>query len=143
MILLYRLRFKNADSNQIDILKSAYQNITYFNIGSSSFSNAIKLSDVHIPLVTQIPDNTFYANRSLTSVFAPKVKNIGSYAFFGASSLSSIELPEVTNIENYAFANAINLSSVTAPKLERIGTEVFKNTNIPNDYVIGKVTIRN
>ena len=81
-------------------------------IGSSVFSDCVKLTSVSLPSATSIGDNAFYDCYSLASISLPLVTTIGSSAFSDCNSLASISLPSVTSIGNNAFNYCGNLTSV-------------------------------
>ena len=67
---------------------------------------------------TEIEDNAFKNNASLTNAIIPKgITKIGNDAFAGCKSLVSVTIPEtVTEIYPEAFSNCKSLASVTIPE---------------------------
>ncbi len=77
----------------------------------------------------ELPQNTFYGNKSLTFVKLPlTLKTIGNRAFSNCSNLTSITIPDsVTEIGYYAFYNCSSLTSVTiGNSVTSIGIDAFR-----------------
>ncbi len=74
----------------------------------------------------ELPQNTFYGNKSLTFVKLPlTLKTIGNRAFSNCSNLTSITIPDsVTSIGDRAFQDCSSLTSVT------IGSSVTSIKNL-------------
>lgn len=77
--------------------------------------------------VTEVGDNAFYGNDSLTAIALPPVVRIGSQAFCGCVSLAEVNLPDgLVEIGDGAFAVCRSMESVSLPSsLRRVGTSAF------------------
>ena len=78
----------------------------------------------------ELPQNTFYGNKSLTFVKLPlTLKTIGNRAFSNCSNLTSITIPDsVTSIGDRAFQDCSSLTSVTIGNgVTSIGSYAFYN----------------
>ena len=86
-------------------------------IRDSAFSNASRLSSVHINSAESIGQNAFFNCRNLTKVTVNGgLKTIGQSAFEGCTSLAEISLPDtVRSVQSYAFYNCKSLRSLTIP----------------------------
>ncbi|WP_304952047.1 leucine-rich repeat domain-containing protein [uncultured Alistipes sp.] len=88
----------------------------------------------------ELPQNTFYGNKSLTFVKLPlTMKTIGDRAFQDCSSLTSITIPDsVTEIGYYAFYNCSSLTSVTIPdSVTSIAVHTFNGCSSLTSVTIG------
>lgn len=95
-------------------------------IGNGAFANCISLSELYIPLYSQVKvigENAFYNDYSLTGFTLPtSIYAIGDYAFSGCSGLQTVDFTSEGNA-NYlnaigyrAFENCTSLTSVTFPE---------------------------
>jgi hypothetical protein len=94
-------------------------------LGSESFRDCTNNQSISAPLVTAIPNYTFYNNNKLTTVNLPEVLTIGSNAFDCCKSLPTLSLPKVQSIDNYAFGTNSSLTEVSLPSCTTLATEVF------------------
>jgi hypothetical protein len=91
--------------------------------------------------VTDIRNEAFWNNRTITSVFIPEgVVSVGDRAFFGCTSLATINIPvSVTRIGESAFSGT-GLTSVTIP-CGTIGNRAFYECrNLRNVTLTERVT---
>ena len=98
-------------------------------IGSGSFTNAMKLSKVHIAdSVSKIGVGAFSNCRSLRDVVLPDtITGLDSQMFADCSSLRTINIPKsVASLRKKSFTNCISLENITLPNaLITIGEEAF------------------
>ena len=75
--------------------------------------------------VTEIANNAFKDNTTITSVFLPdSVKIIGNYSFYGCTGLKELTMPASAKIYSLAFDYCTNIEKVT----------LTKGTGIMRDY---------
>ncbi len=82
--------------------------------------------------VTEIPENAFFGNDSLTEIKLPlSLKSIGESAFYNCKNLKNITLPEgLEEIGDRAFEFA-GLTEITIPSTtEKIGFDAFYSGNL-------------
>jgi len=95
--------------------------------------------------VTQIADNGFSNNTTMTSITIPSsVKSIGNNAFSGSIRLASITIPNsVTSIGNSVFSGCTGLTDITIPESVRsIGENAFSGcTSLTSITIPNSVTI--
>lgn len=97
-------------------------------IGSCTDTDIIIPSEYNGKPVTQIGENAFYNNRSITSITIPdSVTSIGANAFAYCTSLVSVTLPEsVTEIGVNAFMFCESLKNIELhSKITYIGADAF------------------
>lgn len=120
----------NLDASDIVMLNNL-PNLTTLNI-----------NDVYL---TELPDNAFEGNTSLTSVVLPRtLKTIGNNAFYECANLSNINIPNgTTTIGKYAFACCWVLTDITIPEsVTTISEGAFTSCNCLTNIIIPKnVTI--
>ena len=130
-------------------------------IGNSAFANCISLSEVYIPLYSQVKiigKAAFYNDYSLSSFTLPtSVYAIGDYAFQNCSGLQVLDLTSQNNanylnaIGYHAFENCTSLTNVEFPEKfmqdsaglpndvkNKVPINTFKGCNN-----LGHITIRN
>ena len=82
------------------------------------------LTEINLPLCTQIGASAFMYCSSLTSVNLPVCTNVGGSAFINCYNLTSIDLPLCTSISG-AFSYCTKLTSVNLPKCTELGNYAF------------------
>lgn len=77
--------------------------------------------------VTEVSQNAFYRNDSLTAIHLPQVHSIGAQAFCGCTALREINIPDgVTEMGDGVFAYCRSLQTLEIPlSVQRIGTSAF------------------
>lgn len=90
------------------------------------------ITEINLPLVTDIDHYGFYDCNALTEISLPLVTNIGNYAFYNCDALTEIDFPSATNIGTSAFGYCKMLTSINLPAVQTIESAVFQLTNITN-----------
>ncbi len=144
---IYSSAFRNCSSlEQIKIDNvSSFQHASNGPDQTHIFYGCSKLSSITLsPLITKIPDNTFYGCKALTTFDFSNIKTIGASSFYN-SGLSSIDLSNVDEIGKQAFANCSSLSGdVNFKDNVKLGENIFNNvSNITsvNNFDLSKYKI--
>ena len=97
---------------------------------NGAFQGCTNLETITMPAVTTIGSGSFKNCPKLTNVTIPSnVISIGDWAFWNCTGLKEVTIsPGVTSIGQWAFENCIALTKVTfPPSLTQIGTWAFRN----------------
>ena len=115
-------------SNPDYMTKSEAEKVTTLN--GIDFTNVVSFDEFkYFTGVTEIPNQCFQKNTSLTSIICPdSLVTIGDYAFGDCSNLVYIKIGKyVTSIGNYAFGGCSKLTSVIIPNfVTSIGNGAFQ-----------------
>lgn len=144
---IYSSAFKNCsllEQIKIDNV-SSFQHASNGSDQTDIFYGCSKLSSITLsPLITKIPDKTFYGCKALTTFDFSNIKTIGASSFYN-SGLSSIDLSNVDEIEKQAFENCSSLSGdVYFKDNVKLGEKIFNNvSNITsvNNFDLSKYKI--
>lgn len=101
------------------------KNITY--IGTETFKNCTKLTDINLQGITEIASSAFENCNNLVNANLPNIVDIGECAFKGCSQLKTLTLPDSTNaIGQSAFENCTSLTKINVPDgVKTITAQVF------------------
>ena len=106
------------------------------------FSEARKLQNVDLPLLTYYADYMFERCWDITEHSNLKITSLGSNCYYDCRSLETVNFPEVVSIGSNCFYDCKKLVNVNMPKLESIGDGAFLNcaiteANFPNAKTLG------
>ena len=85
------------------------------------------ITDLVLPMATDLELYSFYGCTALKNVQLPKVRNIAKYAFYGCTSLESLDLPKAEVLYDYCFRNCSNLKTIRIPKVYQIYGGAFNS----------------
>lgn len=89
---------------------------------------------LELDTATELPNNMFQGNTSLTNVIALNVETISGNAFYGCRNLVNVYFPRIKSITGQAFRNsglAGNFQEMF-PLIESIGDRAFQSTGFIN-----------
>lgn len=101
-------------------------------IGASAFMYCSSLISVNLPVCTNVGGSAFINCYNLTSIDLPLCTSI-SGAFSYCTKLTSVNLPKCTELGNYAFMYCTSLTTVNLPMCTTLsGYGAFYNSNLPS-----------
>lgn len=95
------------------------------NIPSDTFFNCGSLVSAYFSIATAVGVDAFRGAQNLYTVTIPEAQQIDSRAFYGCYSLSEIDIPYCTHIFRSAFRGCTDLAGVSVPMCEEVWDEAF------------------
>ena len=92
--------------------------------GKCNFEGCSTLTKIDLPILQNIPEQTFMYCYMLSDINMPKVEQIGYQAFYDTYSLGNIQFDSLKVLGDEVFVNS-SISALSAPELETIGNKVF------------------
>ena len=99
------------------------------NISGNAFQYCSNLTTISIPQVRTLDSNAFYSCSKLESISNTLINKLNSNTFYSCSSISTIYLPRVSSVSDGAFRGCSNLTDLTID---------FSRLSIINSYVFAE-----
>lgn len=100
--------------------------------GKCNFEGCSTLTKIDLPILQNIPEQTFMYCYMLSDINMPKVEQIGYQAFYDTYSLGNIQFDSLKVLGDEVFVNS-TASELYAPNLETMGNKVFASYSTWND----------
>ena len=100
--------------------------------GKCNFEGCSTLTKIDLPILQNIPEQTFMYCYMLSDINMPKVEQIGYQAFYDTYSLGNIQFDSLKVLGDEVFVNS-TASELYAPNLETVGNKVFASYSTWND----------